>query len=319
MPREQALRLHGRVAVITGSGKGIGREEALLFARQGASVLVADIGRDDGVGRAETVAAEIRAAGGVAAAFTGDVATFAGAERLIAAALEHFGRVDVLVNNATLRGPGPIEDVTDELYESVMGANFRSTFATIRAIAPYFKAQRSGAIVNTGSESGLGQPYNAVYAAAKEAVTGLTRCVARELGYFGVRCNQIRPRAGGTQPDGFWAAFETHAAQIEALGPLSMGRVGMYAAAREASVPVGPEQIAPLVVWLCTDAASMLNGRDLLCHADELAILSEPEAFRSTIRDGGWTLDALDASAPRMLAANLRNEFPAGPDQPPAD
>jgi NAD(P)-dependent dehydrogenase (short-subunit alcohol dehydrogenase family) len=305
-------RLDGRTAILTGGGKGIGLAETRLLAQEGARVVIADTGRQDGRARADLAAAELRADGHEAIGFAEDISTFSAAESLVAAALNEFGRVDILINNATRRAPGPLDEITEHGFDSVLESNLKATISTIRAVTPTFRRQGSGVVVNTGSESGLGQPYNAVYAAAKEAVTGLTRSVARELGRYGVRCNQVRPRAGGTQPAAFWATFEEHARHIEDLGPLSMGRVGLYAASQQRSAPVAPEFVAPFVVWLCTDAAAEVNGRDFVCYADEVTLLTEPGPVRSAVHVGGWSLDTLDELAGGTIAAGLVNEFNVG-------
>ena len=190
-------RLDGKVAIVTGGGKGIGRSEALLMAQQGAKVVVSDVGVDERVRRADTVVSEINGAGGHAVAAADDLATFDGARQVVATALDHFGGLDIVINNAGLRAANAIQDITDEDFDIVVGSHLKATYGMIKYAAPIFLEQGSGVILNTSSESGLGHPYNSAYAAAKEGITGLTRTVARELGTCGVRCNQIRPRARG--------------------------------------------------------------------------------------------------------------------------
>jgi NAD(P)-dependent dehydrogenase (short-subunit alcohol dehydrogenase family) len=296
-------RLAGKVAIVTGSGRGIGRAEALLMARQGAKVVVSDIGVEDGTFRADTVVSEINAAGGQAVAATPDLATFAGARQVVATALGHFGRLDILINNAGLRAANAIQDISEEDFDLVVGSHLKATFGTIKHAAAVFAEQRTGVILNTSSESGLGHPYNSAYAAAKEGITGLTRTIARELGPYGVRCNQIRPRAEGTQSAEFMAVFQKFRPQREALGRFALGSQGdRYRLSR-------PEDVAVFAVWLCTDAAASINGYDFFVMGDEIGLWSEPDLLRTVHRSGAWTLDGLDEYAPGTLIHGLENRY----------
>ena len=151
-------RLVGKVAIISGSGRGIGRCEAMLLARQGAKVVVNDIGKDpDGKRRADKVAEEIRAEGGEAAVSTDSISTLEGAHRTVQTAVKTFGRLDILVNNAGLRAPTAIDEITEEQWDLVLDSHLKGTYALIKFAVPIFRNQRSGVIINTGSESGLGQ------------------------------------------------------------------------------------------------------------------------------------------------------------------
>ena len=188
-------RLDGKAVIVSGAGGGIGREHARLFAQEGASVLVNDTGRRTGADAASVVA-EIEAAGGTAVADTTS-ATWDGAATIVEHALDAFGRVDVLVNNATAARNADLWQLTEAEWDLAQDVNLKGYFALIREVAPHFCGQGAGAIVNTSSGSGFGHPSAVAYAAAKEGVVGLTRTVARELGRFGVRCNAIRPLAVG--------------------------------------------------------------------------------------------------------------------------
>ena len=190
MAESSNKRLAGKVTIVTGSGRGIGRCEALLMAQQGAKVVVSDIGSDsEGGSTAANVADEIRAAGGEAVATTDSVVTMEGARRTVETAVQSFGRLDILVNNAGLRGGNPIDKLTEEEWDRVVDSHLKSSFAMIKFAVPVFKRQGGGVIVNTGSEAGLGMIFNAAYSSAKEGIAGLTRTVAREQGRFGIRCN----------------------------------------------------------------------------------------------------------------------------------
>jgi 3-oxoacyl-[acyl-carrier protein] reductase len=297
-------RLDGKVAIVTGAGGGIGREHALLLGREGASVVVNDLGTRSGADAANVVA-EITAEGGTAVANT-DSATWDGAAGIVAAALDAFGRLDILINNATAGRTNDLWRFTEEDWDLTFDVNLKGYFAMIRSAAPYLCRQRSGAIVNTSSGSGFGHPSNIAYASAKEGVVGLTRTVAREIGRFGVRCNAIRPLAAGQSTKDY--AVKT--ARWTKLMELTMGSPAARTQHRVFDPDaIPPRKIAPMVVWLCTDAASNVNGRTFHVSGDTVSRLSEPERQRVIQRSGGWDLDALDATAPTHLVDDLTNDY----------
>jgi NAD(P)-dependent dehydrogenase (short-subunit alcohol dehydrogenase family) len=301
-------RLAGKVAIITGSGRGIGRCEALLMAQQGAKVVVSDIGTDgEGASTAGKVAAEIRAAGGEAASLTDSVSTMEGARRTVEQAVQSYGRLDILVNNAGLRAGNPIDKLTEEQWDLIADSHLKASFAMIKFAVPVFKRQGGGVIVNTGSEAGLGMIFNSAYAAAKEGIAGLTRSVAREQGRFGIRCNMIRPRATVNTGGGAWGqeVFAKWLPMARALGRYWIGDRGLSGF----KSPAHPEQVAELVVWLCTDAAANVNGRSFYVAGEEVGLWSEPELIRSLARPGGWDLDSLDSFARDAMTADLTNPF----------
>jgi 3-oxoacyl-[acyl-carrier protein] reductase len=298
-------RLQEKVAVVTGAGRGIGRAEAVLLAREGARVVVNDLGggpigggADDRV--AAQVAEEIRAAGGEAVANYDSVATMEGGARIIKTAIDNFGRLDLLINNAGIVRPRIIYNMSESDWDDLIAVHLKGHFSTIRAAAPIFREQKSGVIVNTASESGLGHLGQASYSAAKEGIIGLTRTIARDLGRFNVRCNAIRPRAATR-------LFDEEAAK-------AMERTRAMLGERSIPVPLAnpldnkPEQVAALVVWLCTEAAANVNGRTFVVGGEIVGLYPEPEPSHTMIREGGWDLDALDRVA-ATLTAGLRNEF----------
>jgi len=303
-------RLAGKVALVTGAGRNIGRAEAMLLAEQGARVVVNDLGggpygtEAGDASLAETVAQEIRDAGGEAVGQYSSVATREGAEAAVQKAIDSWGRIDILINNAGIVRPARIDRMTDEDWQLCVDVSLTASFHTCRAAAAHMIAQRSGVIVNTGSPSGFGHWGMANYSAAKEGVLGLTRSIARDLGEFGVRCNLIRPVSHITG---------THTPQIDQTIAES-ARLGIpllwnkpMAAPR---MTARPEHVAALVVWLCTDAASHISGRDFYIQGDEVAVIPEPEAIRTTIHPGGWTLDAFDDPANRAyLFGDIPNRF----------
>jgi 3-oxoacyl-[acyl-carrier protein] reductase len=298
-----ASGLTGKVAIVTGAGGGIGREHALLLAQHGVSVLVNDIGLRRGADAAAVVN-EIETSGGKAVA-NKDSATWDGAPEIVAAAVEAFGRVDILVNNATAGGTNDLWRFTEDEWDRTVNVNFKGYFAMIRAVAPHLCAQHSGVIVNTSSGAGFGLPGNIAYASSKEGVVGLTRTVAREIGRFGVRCNAIRPLAVGQSVADYGKAVARWA-QVLSLttGP----KPGVAFDARFDPDEYATSKISPFVVWLCTDAAKDVNGRSFNVGGDVVSMLSEPAPERNYYQPGGWDVAGLLA-ATDAITAGLENGY----------
>ena len=303
-------RLEGKVAIVTGAGRNIGRAEALLLAAQGAKVVVNDLGGGPyGIeagdqSLAEAVAREIRDAGGNAVAETSSISSMEGGAAVVEKAIDAFGRIDILINNAGIVRPNRIDRLTAQDWELCLNVSLKGSFATIRAAAPHMITQKSGVIINTGSPSGFGHWGMANYSAAKEGLMGLTRSVARDLGEFGIRCNLIRPVSHITGT--FTPEVGETIAEAQRLGiPLLWNR--QMSQPRMTSLP---EHTAALVVWLCTDATAHVSGRDFYIQGDEVALLPEPEAVRTMFNPGGWTIDAFDEPANQdYLVGSIQNRF----------
>ena len=294
-------RLKGKVAIVTGAGRGIGRGEAVALASEGARVVVNDLGGgSDGTGTAtspaDEVVAEIKKMGGEAVANYDSVTTMQGGENIIKTAVDTFGQLDILVNNAGILRDKMVFNMTEEEWDSVMKVHLYGHFFTTKHACILFRQQRSGRIINTSSVAGLGatigQPN---YGAAKEGIVGFTRQVAIAMGRYGVTCNAIRPSAGTRL---------TLSEEMKRTWPK---------VAIEALEQMRPEDIAPLVVWLASDDAANVNGRTFFMQTGRVALYSEPVEEKALVKVGGWTIDELFLFMPATLAAGLVNPSPPQP------
>lgn len=235
----------GHGVIVTGAGSGIGRSTALAFAAEGARVLIADLNAESAASTVE----EIEKSGGTAIAVTGDLGDQAVVDRVTRTAVERFGRVDVLVNNAGIMdGMTALADVTDTEWERVLHVNLTAPFLLTRAVLPHMLAAGKGAIVNTASEAGLrGSAAGAAYTASKHGVVGLTKNLAVMYRKQGIRANAIAP--GGTAT-GIAVNTDSSAHGPAALGPhfVNLGRLAQ------------PEEQAAAILFLASDAASNING-----------------------------------------------------------
>jgi NAD(P)-dependent dehydrogenase (short-subunit alcohol dehydrogenase family) len=296
-----AKRLDGKVAIVTGAGRGIGRGEALALASEGAKVVVNDLGGAvDGSGAstspAEEVVAEIKKLGGEAVANCDSVATEQGGQNIIKTAVDAFGRVDILVNNAGILRDRMLFNMTEEDWDTVLKVHLYGHFHTIRAVSPLFRQQRHGRIINTASVAGLNATTygQANYGAAKEGIVGLTRKVARDMGRYGVTCNCIRPNAGTRL---------TLSDEMKEARPEAMARFE----------EMKPEGIAPLVVWLASDDSANVNGRTFFVEKGRVGLYSEPVLEKQLIKPGGWTIDELFMFMPGTMTKGLVNPDPPQP------
>ena len=302
-------QFEGRVAIITGAGRGIGRETALLMAREGAQIVVNDLGGGPQGGGgdasfAQQVVDEIKAAGGNAVAETSSVSDMAGGKAVVDCAMDNFGRVDFLINNAGIIRPKRLTDMSEADFDIVVAVNFKGYFATMRAAAEHLKKQ-GGAIVNLSSPSGFGHYGMINYSGAKEGVVGMTRTVARELAEFGVRANVVRPISGPSTMN-IPEVYETlmYAMDTLKIPPLSGHWLGN-------SGPDGrPWNVAAVMAWLCTDLAANLNGREIYINGGHVALVQEPEFVRSQFAVDGWTFEGLCAEGTsKALTWDIRNRF----------
>lgn len=273
--------LDGSVWVISGSGRGIGREIALLAGARGAKVVVNDLGSGpsgEGADRgpAEDVAQAIRSAGGDAVANTDSVADPESAERIVEQAIRRFGRIDVIVNNAGILRDRIFHQMDLVEWQSVVGVHLMGSFYLSRAAAPHFRKQESGAFVHFTSASGLvGNFGQANYSAAKMGIVGLSKSIALDMARYHVRSNAVAPfawsRLIGTIP----ATNEAEKLRIERLKAMT------------------PDKIAPLVVFLGSSLAADITGQIFAVRKNEIMLMSQPRPLRSISRLEGWTPESL--------------------------
>jgi 3-oxoacyl-[acyl-carrier protein] reductase len=302
--------LEGKVAVITGSGRGIGRGMALLFAQEGAKVVVVDPGVNvDGSGTdsgpADQVVDEIKAAGGEAAPCYESVTSVPGGEKIVQTALDNFGRLDILVNNAGILRDRMIFNMSEEEWDAVIAVHLKGHYCCTKPASIVFRQQRSGRIINVTSVSGLiGIAGQANYGAAKSGVAGFTRVVARDLGRYGATCNAISPGAAtrmtATVPD----AARQRSAQSGVQRPPPQ----TSAAARD------PELVAPMAAYLASDDAWNINGYIFGVAGTSVSVLHHPNAYRTLWKPGMWTVDELIDQVPSQLMQGIPNPAPPPPD-----
>jgi NAD(P)-dependent dehydrogenase (short-subunit alcohol dehydrogenase family) len=302
-------RLTGRAAIVTGAGRGIGRAIAELLAAEGASVVVNDLGGNvDGSGAASAVADEvvaaIRARGGTAVASYDSVADFRAAERIVDTAVREFGSIDILVNNAGILRDRMLFNMNEAEWDAVIAVHLKGTFNCTRHAAARMREQRRGRIVSMSSTSGVfGNSGQANYGAAKDGIAGLTRVVARDLGKYGITVNAVCPGASTRMTQ---TVSDSARAARQKSGIQSPGGQRTFQLQN-----MGPENVAPWVVYLATDAASHVNGQTFFVMGGMVALLNYPAPVRTMQKDGRWTPEEIATLFPRTLGLDLVNPAPA--------
>lgn len=268
--------LDGKVALVTGAGGGLGRTHALLLAEHGAAVVVNDLGgaRDgsgEGHAMADQVVAEIEAAGGQAAADYGSVSDPAAAKQMVQTAVDRFGKLDICINNAGILRDKSFKNMTDDLWDIVVDVHLRGTYLVAKAAWDQMVEQGSGGrIINTSSTSGLiGNFGQANYGAAKAGIAGLTRVLALEGVKYGITVNTLAPAA--------WSRL------TEDIMPEGMEE------------RLAPEKVSPVVVWLCTDDAAGVTGRQFCAGRNRVSLLSwqVTEIADKDATDAPWTVEEI--------------------------
>jgi NAD(P)-dependent dehydrogenase (short-subunit alcohol dehydrogenase family) len=273
--------LEGKVALVTGGGRGVGRGVALELAKAGAKVVVNDLGvslagEGGDVSPAQSVVDEIVAAGGEAVANGDSVASWDGAHAMVQSALDNFGRIDTVVNNA-----GNLRDVlfhkmSEEEFDAVIAVHLKGTFNVSRAAAPHFKNQASGAYVHMTSTSGLvGNFGQANYSAAKLGIAALSKSIALDMQRFNVRSNAVAPFAWTRMVSSIPDETPEQKKRVEGLKKLI------------------PEKIAPFVVALASDAGAQVNGQIFGVRNNEIYLFSQPRPIRTAHTADGWSPEAI--------------------------
>jgi NAD(P)-dependent dehydrogenase (short-subunit alcohol dehydrogenase family) len=315
--------LEGKVIALTGAGRGIGRECALLAASEGARVIVNDPGvAPDGTshdeGPAAQVVDEIKKAGGQAIANFADVSSMDGGESVIKTAIDTWGRLDGLINLAAILRDRMVFNMTEQEWDDVIRVDLKGHFTTIKPAAVIMRQQRYGRIVNYSSVSGLqGNSGQANYGAAKAGVAGLTRVTARDLGRYGVTVNCIAPGAAtrltATVPQ---TAQQLRAQSgIAGAGGASASAQAAQRAADESAGLRGPDMVAPMTVYLLLDEAWNINGRIFQVSGGHVGLLQDMyPPFKNIYKHGKWTLDELRQLVPTQLMAGVVNPAPPPDD-----
>jgi NAD(P)-dependent dehydrogenase (short-subunit alcohol dehydrogenase family) len=283
----------GKVAIVTGAGRGIGRGIALLMAQEGARVVVCDIGASlDGAGTdtgpAQAVVDEITKAGGKAIASTLSISEPGNAEKIVAAALESFGRIDILVNNAGILRDRIFHRMSWSDWSDVIAVHLNGSFAMSHACAAQFREQNSGSYIHMTSTSGLvGNFGQANYMAAKMGIVGLSRGIALDMARFHVRSNCVAPFAWTRMIDSIPAETEEEKARLAAFREMT------------------PEKIAPLVVYLGSDKAAGISGQIFSVRNNEIYLFNQTRPIRTLQRSDGWTPEKIDKQLKGAFAASF--------------
>lgn len=288
--------LSGKVIIVTGAGRGVGAEIAKMAAREGAKVVVNDLGSNEkgeggALGPAEEVVAEIIAAGGEAIANGSNVASWDGAHELFAAGMKAFGDVDAIVNNAGILRDTMFFKMGEPDWDAVVAVNLKGCFNVARAAAPHFKQKQKGAFVHMTSTSGLIGNFGQVnYGAAKMGVAGLSKCIALDMAKFGVRSNCIAPfawtRLVGTIPN----------------TPENEARI-------EVAKKMTPEKIAPFTLALCSDSAKDVTGQVFGVRRNEIVLFSQPRPIRTVHTAEGWTPEScIETALPALRGSFIKLE-----------
>jgi NAD(P)-dependent dehydrogenase (short-subunit alcohol dehydrogenase family) len=308
------VRLQGRGGVVTGAGRGIGREIALALAAEGVKLLVNDpgvsrVGAGSNAAPADEVVTEIRKHGGTAMANYDSVTDFAAAERIVKSCVDNFGRIDILVNCAGVLRDRMIFNMAEEEWDMVLSVHLKGTFNMCRHASRPMREQRYGRIINVASAAWLGSTGQSNYSAAKGGIVSFTRSIARELGRYGVTCNCIVPMAATrmTLDDDVKSKFKMQ---------LDKGEISQERYEELVNMP-GPEFVAPAVVYLATDAAANINGLVVRSAGGTVGVYSEPSIVKiihkNYRKEGSWTVDELADLVPKILLVGYVN--PAPPEE----
>ncbi|MDX9786261.1 MAG: SDR family NAD(P)-dependent oxidoreductase [Desulfobacterales bacterium] len=298
--------LKDKVAVVTGSGQGLGRAFAVAFAEAGAKVITNSRKPGTEGGDAGTTAEQIRGAGGQAEAVFGDVSSFSDAGKLIQTAIDKFGRIDILVNNAGVDSPKMVWKMEEVDWDKCLNATLKGAFNCSRFACAAMKEQNWGRIIMNTSTAWLGTVGHVNYGAAKAGIVGLTRAIAREMGRFGVTCNAFTPMAATRMTD-------NEAVKAGLKKRFDSGLITRQQYEDAVNMPP-PEAVAPMLVYLASEKAANINGQVFHLEGGKIGYYSEPVQARvvyKDIKEGGYYTQAeLDRFIPQMLSGIYTNPAP---------
>ena len=305
-------RLDGRVAIVTGGGRGIGRGMAIQLAEEGASVVVNDLGvavdgSEPSGGPADEVVEEIRRAGGAAVPAFDSVAEYDSAAKIVQVALDNFGKIDILVHLAGILRDRMIFNMTEHEWDGVLQVHLYGAFNMVRNVVPHMIEQRYGRIVIFSSGGGLGAAGQANYAAAKEGQVGFARALAPELAPYGITVNAVYPGGNTRMGDAIPAEMRER------------GRERAKAVAESKGLPyvempkehLDPGNNAPKATYLCTEAAGNITGQVIGIFGWPMELYFARHVVQSINKDGRWTLEELDEVMPLTIGRELPNPAPA--------
>jgi len=291
-----AGHLDGKVAAVTGGGRGIGREVSRALARQGAAVVVNDLGvtvagQQETSSPADDVAKEIKAAGGTASSNHLDISTPEGGEGLVNQAIKEFGKLDILVNVAGILRDRMIFNMTIEEWDAVIRVHLRGHFCTMRPATAHMRERKFGRIINFSSNAAQGSPGQPNYAAAKAGILGLTYSTANAMQKYGVTCNAIWPGAATRMTDSIPAG--------------RMPGAGLITSATAAGTTMDPANVPPIIVYLCSDEAAEITGQCFGASGYRITRYTHMRPERVLINNGPWDVEDVFKLFKQTLAVGL--------------
>ncbi|MBI4639972.1 MAG: SDR family oxidoreductase [Candidatus Tectomicrobia bacterium] len=302
--------LDGKVGVVTGGGNGIGKATALLLAKEGASLIVDDLGGDlrgegGSQGPADVTVEEIRKNGGTAHACYLSIASFENGQKIIQQCVDTFGRIDFLANIAGNLRDRMVFNMTEEEWDGVIAVHLKGYFNLIKFACTHMRQQQFGSIISFSSGSAAGASGQTNYAAGKAGILGMTYTVAKDMGKYGVRANAIWPGASTRMT----ASIPEAARQIRADRGIGGGGEARPAAVVDEAHMRSPDRVAPIVAYLASDDAKDISGHCIGLSGYTLSLIAHLEPIRTAYREGGWTVEAIRDNIRTVLFQNIKTTY----------